>query len=78
MGDHLQTVPCGVLWKSSLIPARDPDGGSALYHLPTHRSSRPWYLPATAHLAAAASAPPLAPPCSLLLQVGVSPGADVP
>lgn len=78
MGDHLQTAPRGMLRESSLTPTQDPDGGSALSHLPTHRSSRPWYLPATAHLAAAASAPPLAPPRSLLLQVGVSPGADVP
>lgn len=78
MGGHLQTVPRGVLQESSLTPTQDPDGGSALYHLPTHRPSRPWYLPAAAHLVAAASAPPLAPPRSLLLQVGVSPGADVP
>lgn len=77
MGDNLQTVPCSMLWESLLTPTQGPDGASALYHPPTCRPSGSWCLPATAHLAAAASAPPLTPPCSLLLQVGVSPGADV-
>jgi hypothetical protein len=75
-GAALHTGMCSVEWEC-LLPARGPDGPSLP---PIRRPPSPRRLPATAHLAAAALAalPPLAPPRRLLLQVGVSPGVDLP